>query len=156
MMPVIAEGILIDEPVSRISIQHKLAVRSFTISRSPEKRWSMVSLLAAPHQGQYACLVTGASVNVVGFGAGDMFGLDEDAILELIPAQRKAPPLRETKLLFTLGNPFAELPAACLLLTDAGLSGGRHSGKVVVVSGSPIAKRPQWVCGNRDRPTASC
>lgn len=115
-----------------------------------------MSLLAAPHQGQYARLVTRASVNVVAFGAGDMFGLDEDAILQLIPARRKAPPLRETKLLFALRNPFAELPAACLLLTDAGLSGGRHSGKVVLVYAFPIAKLPQWVCGNRDRPTASC
>jgi len=108
----------------------------------------MVSLLAAPHQGQYARLVTGASANAnanaVGFGAGDMFGLDEDAILELIPAcsEESASSARDETTLHA-GNPFEELPAPCVLVTDAGLSGGRHSGTVVLLYASAIAKRPQ-------------
>lgn len=66
----------------------------------------MVSLSAVPHQREYASLVTGAGVTVVGFVAGNLFGLAEDAILELVTPGRAAPRLREAKLLFTLGNPF--------------------------------------------------
>jgi len=50
----------------------------------------------------------------------------EDAFVELIAPRREAPRLREAQLLFTLGSPFAELSAACLLFTDAGVNGGRH------------------------------
>lgn len=73
--------------------------------------------LADPCRGVQT-LVSGAGVHVVGFGAGDLFGLVEDAVVELLAARGETPSLSEAKLFFELGNPFAQLPVACLELTE--------------------------------------
>lgn len=152
MMPVIAEGILIDKPASRISLQRDRAVRSSTVSRSSENRWSMVSLSPSPHQQEHASLVTRAGVTVVRFIAGDMLGLVEDAFPKDIAPRRKAHRLREGKQLFTLGNRFAELSAAYLLFADAGLSGRRYWGEVVLVYASTKRSAPTGLTETRDWP----
>jgi hypothetical protein len=47
------------------------------------------------------------------------------------------------------GNPFAQLPVACLEFADMGLGGQRQSGEVVFVHAPTIAMYfVRWVYGN--------
>ena len=53
-----------------------------------------------------------AGVDVISFGVGDLFSLVKDAIPELLAGWGKAFALRQAKLLFHLGNAFAQLPVS--------------------------------------------
>jgi hypothetical protein len=83
--------------------------------------------------GQRERIFGAVVIIVAGFGGGDLFGLVEDAIAQLLAARREAFALRQAELFFELRHALTQLPVARLEFADIGQGCRRQSGEVVFV-----------------------